>query len=96
MSFLTTVSAEIRSSPNAPSCLVQHSRGMGPSRDPNSVVERDLALGLRVLSGVMRPLTSRVGTADTARLVLDGFGDDAVDDDEEDGFMGVFTRLAGG
>lgn len=68
---------------------------MGPSSDPNSVVERDLALGLRVLSGVLRPFTSRVGTADTARLDLDGLGEAAVDDEADD-FVGVLTRLAGG
>lgn len=68
---------------------------MGPSSDPNSVVERDLALGLRVLSGVFRPLTSRKGTADTARLALDGLGEAIVDEEAVD-CVGVLTRLEGG
>lgn len=96
ISLLTTVSADTRSSPKAPSCVVQHSRGIGPSRDPNVVVERERALGLRVLSGVVRPPTRRVGTLDTDRLGLIGLGD-AINEEEAILFMaGVLARLAGG
>lgn len=91
MSLFTTVSAVINSLAKLPSCVVQQNRGIVPSKEPNSVVERERAPGLRMRSGEVTSAIRREGTVDEERLLFESRGE------TDFAFFGVvLSRLAGG